>query len=136
MPISRVTSVDYNIKGSEAFTAVGSNGVDIFKTLNDLYDALNNNNVQGISSQLDRLKSAQNQVTLNQSLSGSKANYLEVAKNNLEEVDIQLESLLSQTQDADLADLSTKLAMKEIALQASYAIASKIGKTTILDILE
>lgn len=136
MPISRVTSVDYNIKGSEAFTAVGSNGVDVFKTLNDLYDALNNNNVQGISSQLDRLKSAQNQVTLNQSLSGSKANYLEVAKNNLEEVDMQLESLLSQTQDADLADLSTKLAMKEIALQASYAIASKIGKTTILDILE
>lgn len=135
MPISRGAIVDYNTTGSEAFTAVGSNGVDIFKTLNDLYDALNNNNVPGISAQLDKLKSAQNQVTLNQSLSGSKANYIEVAKNNLEEVDMQLESLRSQTQDADLADLSTKLAMKEIALQASYAIAAKIGKTTILDML-
>ncbi len=136
MPISRGTSVDYNITGSEAFTISGSNGVDVFKTLNDLKEALNNNNVQGISAQIDNLKKAQNQVTLNQSLSGSKANYTEVAKNNLEEVDMQLDSLLSQTQDADLADLSTKLAMKEIALQASYTIASKIGKMTILDILE
>jgi len=136
MPISRITSVDYNIKGSEAFTAAGSNNVDIFKTLNDLYDALNSNDVLGISAQLDKLKNAQNQVTLNQSLSGSKANYIEIAKNNLEEVDMQLESLLSQTQDADLADLSTKFAMKEVALQASYTIAAKIGKMTILDILE
>ena len=136
MPISRITSVDYNTNGSEAFTAAGSNNVDIFKTLNDLYDALNSNNVPGISAQLDKLKNAQNQVTLNQSLSGSKANYIEVAKNNLEEVDMQLESLLSQTQDADLADLSTKFAMKEVALQASYTIAAKIGKMTILDILE
>ena len=136
MPISRGAIVDYNITGSEAFTAAGSNGVDIFKTLNDLKDALSSNNAQGISAQIDNLKNAQNQVTLNQSLSGSKANYIEVAKNNLEEVDMQLNSLLSQTQDADLADLSTKLAMKEIALQASYAIASKIGNTTILDILE
>lgn len=136
MPISRGAIVDYNITGSEAFTAVGSNGVDIFKTLNDLKDALSSNNAQGISAQIDNLKNAQNQITLNQSLSGSKANYIEVAKNNLEQVDMQLESLLSQTQDADLADLSTKLAMKEIALQASYAIASKIGNTTILNILE
>ena len=121
MPISRGISIDYNIKGSDAFTAAGSNSsVDIFKTLNDLKDALNSNNVQGISAQLDNVKKAQNQITLNQSLSGSKANSIEITKNNLEEVDIQLDSLLSQTQDADLADLATKLSMKEIALQASY----------------
>lgn len=136
MPISRGTSVDYNIKGSEAFTAAGSNGVDIFKALNDLKDALNGNNIQGISAQLNNLKNAQDQITLNQSLCGSKAIDIEVAKNNLEEVDIQLDSLLSQTQDADIADLATKLSMKEIALQASYAVASKIGNTTILDFLK
>ena len=85
---------------------------------------------------MDSLKNAQNQITLNQSISGSKANNIEVAKNNLEEVDMQLDSLLSQTQDADLAELATKLSMKEIALQASYNIASRVGNTTILDFLK
>lgn len=136
IPISRGTSVDYNIKGSEAFTAAGSNGVDIFKVLNDLKDALNSNNIQGIAAQLDSLKNAQNQITLNQSLCGSKAINIEVAKNNLEVVDIQLDSLLSQTQDADLADLVTRLSMKEIALQASYLMAAKIRDTTILNFLK
>jgi flagellar hook-associated protein 3 FlgL len=136
MPISRGTSIDYNITGSDAFTVTGSNSVDIFKTLNDLKDALNSNNIQNISAQINNLKSAQNQIILNQSLSGTKANSIEVAKNNLDEVDMQLDSLLSQTQDADLADLATKLSMKEIALQASYAIASKIGNTSILDFLK
>jgi flagellar hook-associated protein 3 FlgL len=136
MPISRGTSIDYNIKGSDAFTAAGSNSVDIFKTLNDLKDALNNNDVQNISTQINNLKSAQNQITLNQSLCGSKASSIEIAKNNMGEVDIQLDSLLSQTQDADLADLSTKLSMKEIALKASYAIASKMSNISILDFLQ
>jgi flagellar hook-associated protein 3 FlgL len=136
MPVSRGTSIDYNITGADAFTAAGSNSVEIFKTLNDLKDALNNNDVQNISTQINNLKSAQNQITLNQALSGSKASDIEVAKNNLGEVDIQLDSLLSQTQDADLAALATKLSMKEIALQASYAIASKIGNTSILDFLK
>jgi flagellar hook-associated protein 3 FlgL len=136
MPISRGTSVDYNITGSDAFTAAGSHGVEIFETLNDLKDALNNNDVQNISTQINNLKTAQSQITLNQALSGSKASDIEVAKNVLEEVDIQLDSLLSQTQDADLAALATKLSMKEIALQASYAIASKIGNTSILDFLK
>jgi flagellar hook-associated protein 3 FlgL len=136
MPVSRGTSINYNIKGSDAFTAAGSNGVEIFKTLNDLKDALNNNDVQNISTKINNLKNAQNQITLNQALSGSKVNNIEVAKNNLEEVDIQLNSLLSQTQDADLAELATKLSMKEIALQASYAIASKISNTSILDFLK
>ena len=49
---------------------------------------------------------------------------------------MQLDSLLSQTQDADLAELATKLSMKEIALQASYNIASRVGDTTILDFLK
>lgn len=136
IPISRGTSIDYNIKGSDAFTAAGGNGVDIFQTLHDLKDALDNNNVQGISTQIGKLKDAQSQITLKQSLCGTKANNIEVAKNNLTELDTQLDSLLSQTQDADLADLATQLSMKEVALQASYAMASKIGSTTILDFLK
>jgi len=136
MTINRGTNLTYNITGAEAFTSAGSNGVDVFKTLNDLKDALNSNNVQGISGQLDNLKNAQNQVTLSQSRCGTKANHLEVVKNGLADFDAKLNDLLSVAQDTDLADLITRLSMKEIALQASYSMAAKIRETTILNFLK
>lgn len=134
--INRGTSLTYNISGAEAFTSAGSNGIDVFTTLNALKAALDSNDIQGISGQIDNLKDAQTQVTLNQSQCGTKANHIEVVKNNLVDLDDNLSALLSEAQDADLADLATRLSMKEIALQASYVMASKIGSTTILDFLK
>ena len=134
--INRGVNLTYNISGAEAFTAAGSGGIDVFTTLNALKDALSNNDIQGVADQIDNLKNAQNQVTLNQSHCGTKMNHIEVVRNNLTDLDDKLATILSDVQDADLADLATKLSMKEIALQASYAIAAKIGNNTILDFLK
>jgi flagellar hook-associated protein 3 FlgL len=134
MTINRGTSIAYNITGAGAFTA-SEGGVDVFRTLNDLRNALENNDTDGISGQLENLKNAQEQVLLNQSLCGTKANHLEMAKNSLTHLDEKLTSLLSAAQDADLAELATRLSMQEIALQASYAMAAKISDTTILKFL-
>ena len=136
LTVNRGMNMTYNITGAEAFTATGEAGVDIFETLNDLKDALSSNDVQGISGQLGNLMNAQEQVVLNQSLCGTKASHIEIAKNNLDELDEKLTSLLSVAQDADLADLIIKLSMKEITLQASYALAAKIRDTTILNFLK
>jgi len=135
MTINRGMSITYNITGAEAFTVSGGGGVDVFKTLNDLKKALDGNDVQEISSQLENLKNAQDQAILKQSLCGTKASHLEMAKNSLDNLDEKLTSLLSDAQDADLADLATRLSMKEIALQASYALAAKISDITILKFL-
>jgi flagellar hook-associated protein 3 FlgL len=135
MAINRGISIAYNITGAEAFTASAGGGVDIFRTLNDLQIALENNDTDGISGQLENLKNAQEQVLLNQSLCGTKANHLEMAKNSLTNLDEKLTSLLSAAQDADLAEFATRLSLQEIALQASYAMAAKIGDTTILKFL-
>lgn len=135
MTINRGMSFTYNITGAEAFTASGGAGVDVFKTLNDLKKALDGNDVQGISGQLENLKNAQDQVIQNQSLCGTKASHIEMAKNSLDNLDEKLTSLLSEAQDADLADFATRLSMKEIALQASYALAAKISDITILKFL-
>ncbi len=136
LTINRGTTLTYNITGAEAFTAEGSYGVDIFKTLNNLKTALENNDSAGITAELDNLEKARNQVSLNQSLCGTKLNHIDVSRSNLEEMDTNLTSLLSESQDADLAEMATRLSMKEIALQASYAIAAKVGDTTILNFLK
>jgi flagellar hook-associated protein 3 FlgL len=136
LTINRGMDMTYNITGAEAFTAAGQTGIDIFATLNDLKEALAGNDVQGISGQLENLKKAQDQITLNQSRCGTKASHIEMAKNNLDILNEKLISLLSETQDADLAEFATRLSIKEVALQASYAMAAKIGDTTILNFLK
>jgi flagellar hook-associated protein 3 FlgL len=133
--ISRGMSIAYNITGADVFTASGSNGVDIFKTLNDLKNALENDDSEGVSDGLGNLQKAQDQVTLHQSLCGTKANHIEIAKTSLETLNEKLTSLSSMAQDADLADLATRLSMKEVALQASYVLATKISDISILKFL-
>jgi len=131
--ISRGTKVDFNITGADAFTAAG--GVDIIQTLYDLKNALENDDAQGIGAQMQKLDDAVGQVVLYQSLCGTKAQHIEVGRSNLRELDESLTILLSSAQDADLADLATQLAMKELALKASYAMAAKIGSATLLNYL-
>lgn len=133
--IDRGTNIVYNISGAKAFCA-SDGGIDIFATLGALKTALVGNDAQSVSGELDNLKKAQTQITLNQSLCGTKANHIEMVKNNAAEFNIKLASLLSDAQDADLAELATRLAMKETALQASYAMAAKIGNMSILNFLK
>lgn len=134
--VNRGTEISYNITGADAFTAAGSEGVDVFDTLNDLQKALAANDGKTVGDQLASLQKAQNQVTLNQSLCGTKGNRIEVARSNLTALDEKLASLLSSAQDADLTELATQLSMKELALQASYAMAAKIGETTIMNFIK
>lgn len=136
LTVNRGTGLTYNITGEQAFTAAGSNGVDIFGTLSDLKEALESNDIGGISGQLENLQNGQRQLSLNQSLCGAKASHIELTRSNLGELDTKLTSLLSEAQDADLADLATRLSMKEIALQATYAMAGQIGNSSILNFLK
>ena len=73
---------------------------------------------------------------MKQSLCGTTANHIEMAKNSLINLDDKLKSLLSDAQDADLAEYAVRLSLQETALQASYALASEIGNTTILNFLK
>lgn len=133
--INRGMSIAFNITGADTFTGSGSLGVDVFKTLNDLKAALENDDVQKISDQMENLEKAQEQVILSQSLCGTKANHIEIAKTSLETLDEKITSLLSNAEDADLAELATLLSMKEVALQASYVLATKIRDISILNFL-
>jgi flagellar hook-associated protein 3 FlgL len=133
MTINRNTVFAYTISGAEAFTEAG--GVDVFKTLNALKEALINDDDDEISAQQINIASAKEQILLCQSLCGMKTNHLDVAKNNLAHFDETLNDLLSEAQDADVTELAAKLLISETALKASYSMAAKIGELSILDYL-
>lgn len=134
--IGKGLSIDYGITGQEVFTALGPKSVDILKTLNDLKSALENNNTSGIQQQIDNLGSALTQVNLARAKCGTITNSLEINGNNLSELEIGITELLSSTEDADVAALITEYKMKELALQATYSMASEIGQNSILNFLD
>jgi flagellar hook-associated protein 3 FlgL len=134
--IGKDTSFDYSISGESVFTDNGGVNVDIFKVLNDLKSSLEANDPDGIAAQLDNLQEASGQVNENIARCGARMNRLEIAENNMADLDFNLTKLISNTEDADISEIATELAMKEIALKASYAMASKIESFTILDFLK
>ncbi|MDA3835351.1 MAG: flagellin, partial [Spirochaetales bacterium] len=125
----------YSISGEAAFTDKGEGNVEIFSILNDLKTALETNNPDGIASCLDGLEDASNQISKNISVCGTRMNRLEIAKKNMADMDMNLTELISGVEDADVSEIITRFAMKEIALKASYSVASKIGNLTILNFL-
>lgn len=133
--IGRGAIISYNINGTAAFGG-GSGMVDIFKVLDELKAALTTNDQAGILAQLDNLKAANDQVSLAASKVGATMNRMDIAKGNLQDLSMQLTDLTSKTEGADVAALATKMAMQQLALQASYATAAKIGSNTILDFIK
>ncbi|MEI7635923.1 MAG: flagellar hook-associated protein FlgL [Syntrophus sp. (in: bacteria)] len=134
--INKDSSANYNITGAEAFTDKGGGSIDIFKSLQSFKDALTDNNVDGISTAIGNMKTAQDQIILCTAKCGSRANRMEMAKNNLSELELNMTSLISATEDADVAELATTFSMKEVALQAAYEVASRISSNSIINFLK
>lgn len=125
----------YSLSGEAVFTDKGEGEVDIFGVLNSLKEALENNDQDGIADLIDDLEAASNQISKNISKCGTRTNRLEIAQTNITDMELNLTELISETEDADISEVITQLSMKEIALQASYSAAAKIGNLTILDFL-
>ena len=125
----------YSIPGQSIFTDQGDGEVDIFKTLNDLKNALETNDPDMIASQMNGLDDGIQQVNKYIAQCGTRTNRLEIAETNLCDLDYKLTELISNIEDADLAEIVTKFSMKEVVLQASYSMASSIGNLSIIDFL-
>jgi flagellar hook-associated protein 3 FlgL len=134
--VGKDNSFAYNITGEEVFTDQGKGTVNMLKVLNDLKTALESNDPDTIGAQIDNLKSAQDQVIRYTAKIGSRMNSLEITSNNHESLTEQVSGLLSNVEDADMAQLMTDYQLKEVALQATYTLAGKMADDTILNFLK
>lgn len=122
-------------------TFKGSGSVDLLSTLNALNEALRlpeseqEAAVQLIAAQVDNLANARVQLYRYSSQASAKLNSLEMVSKNNDSFNIEISNKLSETEEADLAELIMSYQMKQVSLQASYNMASKIGEMTILNFL-
>lgn len=116
--------------------SVQSNGtVDLLGTLKTLKDVLSSHNADLIRAQITQLQSVETQVLTYETQAGSKRESLQITTENHKTIGLQIANMLSSVEDVDTAKLITDFQLKQIAMQASYNMASKIGQMTILDFI-
>ena len=130
------TTAVYNVSGEAAFTDRGRGKVDVFQVLADLKTALENNKPEDIAAQLDKLNQAREQINLAVSKCGTAAQRMEMTKSSLDDLSQNMTTMITEIEGADIAELATQVAAKQVALQACYEVAARIQNSTILNFLK
>lgn len=121
--------IPVNVDGAQAFS-------NVFTVLDNLINDLNTGNSANISStrlaELDTVMSQQLQV---RSDVGARVNRIEFAVNRLDTLKVNSTDLLSKVEDADMAELITRLKMQENVYRASLATGARIVQPSLVDFL-
>jgi flagellin-like hook-associated protein FlgL len=126
--------------GTELVSFGGANNV--FDTLAGIAEDLRNGDGLAHSEMLARLdlrlgeldRNAENVVSGLSTL-GSRSARVQTMLNQLSGVDLQLEGLLSDTRDADLAEAVTTMVRAEQTLQIAQATGARLMQTSLLNFL-
>lgn len=132
--ISAANTVSIGVNGDEVFKGAAG-GVDILQTVNSFITALQTNDTAGIQSALGTLESSFAQVSDAVSDIGGKVNRLTAAKNDYSHNKLELRSIISGMEDADITKVISELQLSQVALEAAMRSASKVFDTNIFDYL-
>jgi flagellar hook-associated protein 3 FlgL len=125
------TTAEVNFVGTDIF----DDSVDVFSILHDLQVALENNDSEGISNQIEPLGDALEQVVNVRADAGARMHRLEVTENYWANFLLNVTENLSKTEDADLAKTITDLTSQEAVYEASLAASARIIQPTLIDFL-
>ena len=115
--------------------AVDPGRVDVFAVLTSLEERLRANDQAGATAVLDDLYAAQDQIGVYRSKTGTAAARLENSYGEVEDLQLELETLLSSYEDVDMAAAISKMAQQEQALEAAMSVTGRISKLNIFDYL-
>lgn len=108
---------------------------DVFQVLYKLRDALNQNDPATVNDLITDVDASFQQVNGIEGSMGGRIQRLDLARSQLENTKVYLGDLVSQAEDADMAEVITKMNMTQTALQAGLQSGAKVMQTTLLDFL-
>lgn len=135
--IGQGEQVDLNLRGWEAFsvppTTGGQNTLQLLdKIATDLQAgnraALGGPDLQGVDAMLDQLSASRAQV-------GARANRLETQQTRLKDLELNVEDLLSKTEDADMAKAMVDFSMQQSIYQSALQSGARVLQPSLLDFL-
>lgn len=126
--------LDTNISGIDVFGKAGD-ADNAFKVLEDLKNALNNDQSLQVSQQIGYIDSRMTAIQNIWAEVGARANRAELIENRLKDQELNLNKLSSDIIDADYTEVITDLKMAETVQRASLAAGARVIQPTLLDFL-
>ncbi|MED4600701.1 flagellar hook-associated protein FlgL [Paenibacillus validus] len=114
---------------------VKQNNDNLFRVLDDLSKSLEDGSIPGIENALGRLDTRMDVFLEARADVGAKLNRIELAQARIQDINTNLQTLQSKTEDADIAEVITNLKTDENVYQASLSVGSKIISTSLVDFL-
>ncbi|MBI5064031.1 MAG: flagellar hook-associated protein FlgL [Desulfatitalea sp.] len=117
--------------GSQIFQGAS----DVFDVLNDLETALDADDTAGIAAQMPLLEAALQQLNTTRAVNSGQYKRLEATMSFNERFLVNVQDLLSRTEDTDIAAAAIDLNTQSTAYQSTLATAAKIIQPTLMDFL-
>jgi flagellar hook-associated protein 3 FlgL len=127
------TDLAVNADGVQVF----DNGTDTFDVLRQLKDALENPvyNRTDISNQIQPLIDSGTQVEIVRSEGAVNYTRLELTESQLKILKLNVENMLSETEDADMAEAIINLKNEETAYETALAAAARVIQPSLINFL-
>jgi flagellin-like hook-associated protein FlgL len=123
------------VGGGQSAAALGLGGHDTFNMLSLLQEALQKNDRPALSALVTSLDEGVRGVTALRAAVGVRTNIVSAAEETQADFTLHLTSLLSETEDSDVAEVFTRLSQLNVGLQAALATSARILQSTLLDFL-
>ena len=107
----------------------------IFAVLDKLEQDIRSGDLPEVDAALGKLDEKMTDLLTAHSTIGAKVNRLELQQNRLEGTRISFTDLLSQNEDADMAEVIMNLKMQENVYRSSLAAGARIIQPTLIDFL-
>ncbi|HEY0829364.1 MAG TPA: flagellar hook-associated protein FlgL [Bacilli bacterium] len=123
-----------NVPGQNVFGAATDTD-NMFKIFDDMRTTLNGGDSAGMNQVISALDSRMDQFLNLRSEIGAKSNRIELAESRLKDIGLNLQTLRTKTEDADMSIVITNLKISENVYQASLSAGSKLIQPSLLDYL-
>jgi len=142
--INNGIKMNVNLNGNEVFGyPPASSGVpspkyeedNLFYVIDNIVSNLRSGTHSGVAAQIPFLESRQDKILTQQAEVGARVNRLELMEQRLTDLNLNLTTLQSKTEDADIEDLIIRSKVNESIYQASLSVGSKVIQPSLVDFL-
>ncbi|WP_410770657.1 flagellar hook-associated protein FlgL [Fontibacillus sp. BL9] len=131
--VSPSVKVPVSITGEVVFGEAGTDNV--FKVLDDLANALDNDNRAEISAALEKIDVSADRLSISWAEIGARMNRFELMENRITDDQVSLKEQRAHVADVDVPSAIIDLKSKETVLQAALSTGARIMQTSLVDFL-
>jgi flagellar hook-associated protein 3 FlgL len=126
--------IGISVNGNQVFGKAGSED-NLFKVLKYIQTAMDSSDYKSLTEDIGRIDKSMDAFLETRADIGAKSNRIEMIQNRLNDIGINLQTLQSKTEDADVAAVITSLKTDENVYNSSLDVGAKLIKPSLIDFL-